>query len=112
MVTLKNFKIFQQSLQNPVNEIKSNFHPPKNSPIVNNESKTNCKFGGCKGSSLQQDAMRIYKKYLVKNAFGSNRIPEELKAEIEKAVMSENSELILKYLSQAQKTVYHTLEEE
>ncbi|OXU24781.1 hypothetical protein TSAR_009602 [Trichomalopsis sarcophagae] len=100
------------SLQSPINEIKSNFNPPKNSPIVNNESKKNCKFGGCKGSSLQQDAMRVYRKYLAKNALGSNRIPDELKAETEKAVMSENSELILKYLSQAQKTVYKILEEE
>ena len=56
--------------------------------------------------------MRVYRKYLAKDTLGSNRIPEELKTDVEKAVMSEDADLILKYLSNAQKIVYKVVEEE
>lgn len=104
--------VFQTSLS-AVNEIKSISHPPKNSSVVNSDQKRTCKFRECKGSSLlQQDAIRIYKKYLAKDILGPNRIPEELKQSLEKAVMTEHIEIILKYLAQAQKVVYNILEEE
>lgn len=99
-------------MQSSTNEIKSNYIPPKNNPIVNSERKRNCKFGKCKGSSLNQDAMRIYRKYLAKDILKTVCISEELKADIEKAVVNENPEFILKYLSEAQKIIYKVLEDE
>lgn len=99
-------------MQSPGDENKSNFNQPKKNSLVNDENKNSFKFGDHKGSLLNQDAMRIYKKYLLKNLLGIDRIPEELKANLEKAVMSENAELIIQYLSDAQKTVYEILEKE
>lgn len=106
------YMYFCQSLQGFEDENKSNFNLPKKNPLVNDENKNNCKIGDHNGSLLYQDAMRIYKKYLLKDTFGINRISEELKADIEKAVMNENDELIIKYLSDAQKVVYKILENE
>ncbi|XP_058791603.1 A-kinase anchor protein 10, mitochondrial [Phymastichus coffea] len=96
-----------------VNKNKSNSNPPKNSSIINSEYKRNCKFREYKDSSLlQQDAIRIYKKYLAKDTLGTNRIIEELKQNIKKSAMTEDTEITLKYLTEAQKIVYDILEKE
>lgn len=71
---------------------------------------SNCKGGDM--TTIRQDALRIYKKYIAKDALGVNQIPEDLKAEIEHALMRENTEPMLQCLSVVQKIVYKTLENE
>ncbi|XP_014203550.1 A-kinase anchor protein 10, mitochondrial isoform X2 [Copidosoma floridanum] len=92
-----------------INKVESNCNYPKISPIVNNDDKKNCI---CKGSSLYQDALRIYKKYLIKDEFGPNRISGKLKENIEKAIENGNTELLVNLLSDVQNIVYTILENE
>ena len=61
---------------------------------------------------LLQHAMRIYKKYLKDNSFGSNHIPDELKTSTENAIISDDVVSIIKYLSECQKVIYKILEDE
>jgi hypothetical protein len=85
---------------------------PKISPIESDECKRNYQFEECKASSLYQDSMRVYRKYLAKDTLGLNHIPEELKANIESVVISEDIELLVQYLTDAQKIIYTILDNE
>ncbi|XP_011493847.1 PREDICTED: A-kinase anchor protein 10, mitochondrial [Ceratosolen solmsi marchali] len=98
------------ALQSPTNETKSNSNLPKMCPIVNDNCKRNLKFGECKASSLYQDLLRIYRKYLAKGMHELNYITAELKVSIESVIIDENVKLLLQYLTDAQKIVYTLLE--
>ncbi|XP_076233806.1 A-kinase anchoring protein pkaap isoform X2 [Calliopsis andreniformis] len=63
-------------------------------------------------TTIRQDALRIYKKYIVKDALGLNQIPEDLKTEMENTFKYENIEPMLQCLSVVQKIVYKILENE
>ncbi|XP_031843357.1 A-kinase anchoring protein pkaap isoform X2 [Nomia melanderi] len=83
---------------------------PKISQNINRsgQSKHNCK----RRDMTRQDALRIYKKYIVKDTLGINQIPEDIKTEMEKALTCENIESMLWCLSAVQDIVYNILENE
>ncbi|XP_011143032.1 A-kinase anchor protein 10, mitochondrial isoform X2 [Harpegnathos saltator] len=87
---------------------------PKTSQAVNEirQSNHNCENKRHDMTTSKQDALRIYKKYIVKEALGINQISEELKLDMEKAVAQENIEPILRCLSAVQSIVYDILENE
>ncbi|KAG7203317.1 hypothetical protein KM043_010405 [Ampulex compressa] len=96
-------------------DTKSNCNDmPKTSQriIGERQSNSNRERKRCDVTTIKQDASRIYKKYIVKDALGTTQISEELKAEMEKALTSENVEPILQCLSAIQKVVYSILENE
>lgn len=85
---------------------------PKTSQTI---SKTQQSNHDCKRHDMtttRQDALRVYKKYILKEALGINQISEELKLEMEKAITQENNEPILRCLSAVQSIVYDMLEKE
>lgn len=63
-------------------------------------------------TTTRQDALRIYRKYVLKEALGVNQISEELKLDMERAIVQENIEPILRCLSAVQSIVYDILENE
>ncbi|XP_039304616.1 A-kinase anchor protein 10, mitochondrial isoform X2 [Solenopsis invicta] len=63
-------------------------------------------------TTTRQDALRIYRKYILKEGLGINQISEELKLDMEKAIVQENVEPILRCLSAVQSIVYNILENE
>ncbi|RLU15023.1 hypothetical protein DMN91_012910 [Ooceraea biroi] len=63
-------------------------------------------------TTTRQDAARVYKKYVLKEALGISQIPEALRLEMEKAVAQENIEPILRCLSAVRSIVYDILENE
>ena len=98
------------------NDIKSNAGLPKNNLVItkNEIAGSICNFrnDGLRVSTVRQDALRIYKKYVAKDLLGPNLISDELKAEIEETVSCENAEPLLRCLAQAQKIIYKILENE
>nr|XP_033327972.1 A-kinase anchor protein 10, mitochondrial [Megalopta genalis] len=101
--------LFSEYVNN--NDKKSNCNDmPKTSQTISRtgQSNYNCK----RRDMTRQDALRIYKKYITKDALGINQIPEDLKAEMEKALASENIEPMLQCLSAVQEIVYNILENE
>ncbi|XP_066587356.1 A-kinase anchor protein 10, mitochondrial isoform X1 [Prorops nasuta] len=87
---------------------------PKNSQSVREKRQSDVTSGNKKRdiTTTRQDAIRIYKKYIAKQALGTNVIPEELKIDIEIAMAGENIEPILRCLSTVQKIIYEILENE
>ncbi|XP_050464170.1 A-kinase anchor protein 10, mitochondrial isoform X1 [Cataglyphis hispanica] len=87
---------------------------PKTSHAISKARQSNEDCGNKRHNmtTIRQDALRIYKKYILKEALGINQISEELKLEMEKAVMQENNEPILQCLSTVQSIVYDILEKE
>ncbi|XP_015603187.1 A-kinase anchor protein 10, mitochondrial [Cephus cinctus] len=97
------------------NEVKSNCnHMPKTSQPVRRARQSNRISGSnrCKATTTGQDALRIYKKYIVKGVLGANHIQEELRSEMEEAFSTNNVERILKCLSVVQRIVYKIIEDE
>ncbi|XP_034192741.2 A-kinase anchoring protein pkaap isoform X1 [Osmia lignaria lignaria] len=95
------------------NNVKSNCKDmPKTSQMISKtrQSKHNCKRGDM--TTIKQDATRIYKKYIAKDALGINQIPEDLKLNTEKVLTCENIEPMLQCLSSVQTIVYQLLENE
>ncbi|XP_076283731.1 A-kinase anchoring protein pkaap isoform X1 [Lasioglossum baleicum] len=93
------------------NDKKSNRNDmPKTSQTISRtgQSNYNCK----RRDMTRQDALRIHKKYIVKDTLGINQIPEDLKTEMEKALACENIEPMLQCLSAVQHIVYNILENE
>ncbi|XP_012277813.1 A-kinase anchor protein 10, mitochondrial [Orussus abietinus] len=94
------------------NNVKSNCNNmPKTSQSI---KKSNNTFEDKRHqvSTTLQDALRIYKKYITKNTLGLQNISDELQMEMKEALACENSELVLKCLSDAQKVAYKMLEDE
>ncbi|KAL6255972.1 hypothetical protein P5V15_013209 [Pogonomyrmex californicus] len=87
---------------------------PKTSQAISKMRQSNHDCGGRKHdvTTTKQDALRIYKKYILKETLGINQISEELKLDMEKAVVQENIEPILRCLSAIQSIVYDVLENE
>ncbi|KAM0729968.1 A-kinase anchor protein 10, mitochondrial [Formica fusca] len=87
---------------------------PKTSHTISKAQQSNEDCGSKRHdmTTTRQDALRIYKKYILKEALGISQISEELKLEMEKAVMQENNEPILQCLSAVQSIVYDILEKE
>ncbi|XP_017890223.1 A-kinase anchor protein 10, mitochondrial [Ceratina calcarata] len=85
---------------------------PKTKGRVSSVRRTSQKCRRRDATTIRQDALRIYKKYITRDTLGTNRIPEELKDRMEKAFDCENIEPTLQCLSAVQKTVYETLENE
>lgn len=87
---------------------------PKTSQMVNETRQSNHDCGNKRHdmTTSKQDALRIYKKYIIKKTLGVNQISEELKLDMEKAVAQENIEPILRCLSAVQSIVYDILENE
>ncbi|XP_032688402.1 A-kinase anchor protein 10, mitochondrial [Odontomachus brunneus] len=87
---------------------------PKTSQMVNETRQSNHDCGNKRHdmTTSKQDALRIYKKYIIKETLGINQISEELKLDMEKAVTQENIEPILRCLSAVQSIVYDILENE
>ena len=85
---------------------------PKTSQTISRtrQSNHNCKRRDM--TTTRQDALRIYKKYIAKDALGVNQIPEDLKAEMEEALACESIEPMLQCLSGVQNIVYKILENE
>ncbi|XP_078034749.1 A-kinase anchoring protein pkaap [Augochlora pura] len=101
--------LFSEYVNN--NDKKSNCNDmPKTSQTISRTGQSNY---NCKRQDMtRQDALRIYKKYITKDALGINQIPEDLKAEMEKAVASANIEPMMQCLSAVQEIVYNILENE
>ncbi|KAL0098355.1 hypothetical protein PUN28_004244 [Cardiocondyla obscurior] len=87
---------------------------PKTSQVVSEtrQSNLNCRNERRDMTTIKQDALRVYKKYILKETLGINQISEELRVDIEKAIVQENIEPILRCLSAVQSIVYDTLENE
>ncbi|XP_076637637.1 A-kinase anchoring protein pkaap isoform X1 [Colletes latitarsis] len=95
------------------NNTKSNCNDmPKTSQTISRirQSNHNCKRRDV--TTTKQDALRIYKKYIAKDALGTNQIPEDLKADMEGAFTCENIQSMLQCLSSVQTIVYVLLENE
>ncbi|KYN29255.1 A-kinase anchor protein 10, mitochondrial [Trachymyrmex cornetzi] len=86
---------------------------PKTSQAISDMRQSN---HDCEGrrhdTTTRQDALKIYKKYILKEALGVNQISEELRLDMEKAIEQENIEPILRCLSAVQSIVYDILENE
>lgn len=87
---------------------------PKTSQVVSETRQSNHNCGNKRHdmTTSRQDALRIYKKYIIKETLGINQISEELRLDMEKAVAQENIEPILRCLSAVQSIVYDILENE
>lgn len=87
---------------------------PKTSQTISEARQSNHDCGSKRQNmtTFKQDALRIYKKYIFKEALGINQISEELRLEMEKAVTQENNEPILQCLTAVQSIVYDILEKE
>lgn len=87
---------------------------PKTSQTISKARQSNhdCDSKRHDMTTTRQDALRIYKKYIFKEALDISQISEELKLEMEKAVTQENNEPILRCLSAVQSIVYDILEKE
>ncbi|XP_003707339.2 A-kinase anchoring protein pkaap [Megachile rotundata] len=93
--------------------VKSNCKDiPKTSQMISEmrQSKHNCRERDL--TTIKQDATRIYKKYIAKDALGINQIPDDFKLKMEKVLTCENIEPMLECLSSVQAIVYQTLENE
>lgn len=87
---------------------------PKTSQAVSKARQSNHDCGDRRhdATTTRQDALRIYKRYILKEALGINQISEELRVDMEKAIVQENIEPILQCLSAVQSIVYNILENE
>lgn len=88
---------------------------PKTSQAISEARQSSHDRGGKRHdmTTTKQDASRIYKRYILKEALGVNQIiPEQVRLNMEKAVAQENIEPILRCLSAVQSIVYDTLENE
>lgn len=87
---------------------------PKTSQVVSKTRQSNhdCEDGRHDVTTTRQDALRIHKRYILKEALGINQISEELRVDMEKAIVQENIEPILQCLSAIQSIVYDILENE
>ena len=90
------------------NELRSNCNEPKTSNVGELSS------GREKHpvSTIKQDALRIYRKYIASDLLPVNSISNEVKAEIEESLTCKNVEPLINCLSSAQKIVYKVLEDE
>jgi len=106
---------FDENADNSCNAISTSNSMPKTSQAINETRQSMNHDCGSKRHDMtttRQDALRIYKKYILKEALGINQIPEELRLKMEKAVVQENIEPILRCLSAVQSIVYDMLENE
>jgi A-kinase anchor protein 10 len=105
---------FDENADNSCNTISASNSMPKTSQAINETRQSNHDCGGKRHdmTTTKQDALRIYKKYILKEALGINQIPEELRLKMEKAIVQKNIEPILWCLSAVQSIVYDTLENE
>ncbi|XP_054011423.1 A-kinase anchor protein 10, mitochondrial isoform X1 [Hylaeus anthracinus] len=95
------------------NNTKSNCNDmPKTSQTISRTRQSNYTCKRRDMTTTRQDAIRIYKKYFVKDVLDTNHIPEELKTETEKAFACENIEPMLQCLLSVQTIVYKILENE
>ncbi|KAG5327703.1 AKA10 protein, partial [Pseudoatta argentina] len=87
---------------------------PKTSQAISDTRQSNhdCEGRRYDTTTTKQDALRIYKKYILKEALDVNKISEELRLDMEKAIVQENIEPILQCLSAVQSIVYDILENE
>ncbi|XP_020282588.1 A-kinase anchor protein 10, mitochondrial [Pseudomyrmex gracilis] len=87
---------------------------PKTSKEINKTRQSNYDCGNKRHdmTTTKQDALRIYKKYILKGILGTNQISEELRSEMEEVMVQENIEPILRCLSTVQSLVYDILENE
>ncbi|XP_011878257.1 PREDICTED: A-kinase anchor protein 10, mitochondrial [Vollenhovia emeryi] len=86
---------------------------PKTSQAASETRQSNhCGGGRQDATTSRQDALRIYRKYILKEALGANQISEELRVDMERAIVQEHTEPILRCLSAVQSIVYDILENE
>lgn len=87
---------------------------PKTSKEINKTRQSNHDCGNKRHdmTTARQDALRIYKKYILKGILGTNQISEKLRLEMEEVMVQENIEPILQCLSTVQSLVYDILENE
>lgn len=87
---------------------------PKTSQIVKETRQSNRHYENKRHdmTKSRQDALRIYKKYILKETLGINQMLEEIKLDMEKAIAQENIEPMLRCLSIVQSIVYDILENE
>lgn len=106
---------FDESADNSDNATSILNGMPKTSQAVSEARQSNHDCGSKRRhdvTTTRQDALRIYKKYILKGALCINQISEELRLEMEKAVEEKNIEPILRCLSTVQSIVYDILENE
>lgn len=97
------------------NEAESNCdETPKTSQTVNRAEKSNFEFKSKRheAAATKQDALRIYKRYIVKGALGTARVPEDLLGDMEAAIISQDVGPLLKCLYDVQQIIYKVLEDE
>ncbi|XP_014607515.1 PREDICTED: A-kinase anchor protein 10, mitochondrial [Polistes canadensis] len=98
------------------NDVKSNCNDtPKINEMLSGMRQLNRKLENDRGGDMtntRQDALRIYKKYIIKETLGTNRIPEEVKLDIENALKCKNIEPILRCLSNIQNIIFDVIEKE
>ncbi|XP_034938020.1 A-kinase anchor protein 10, mitochondrial [Chelonus insularis] len=92
-----------------MNDSKMNIKEPKISRLSNCKSISE---EPGEISSVIQDALRLCKKYIVKDTLKINEITPAFKAEIEEAFTNQNTVALIKNLLITQKIVYKVLEEE
>ncbi|XP_012541175.1 A-kinase anchor protein 10, mitochondrial [Monomorium pharaonis] len=105
------------SFDERASDAMSNGMPKTSHQVVSETRQSNHDCGSRRQSNnvtttIRQDALRIYRKYILKEALGINQISEELKLDMEKAIVQENIEPILQCLSAVQSIVYDILENE
>lgn len=105
--------LFNEHVNNTeINNTKSNCNDmPKTSQTISNVRQSNhdCRR---KDMTIRQDALRIHKRYIIKDSLGTNKIPEDLKKKMEEVLTLENIEPMLQCLSAVQKIIYQILETE
>lgn len=104
--------LFNEHVNTEINNMKSNCNDmPKTSQTISNirQSNHDCRR---KDMTIRQDALRIHKRYIIKDTLGTNKIPEDLKKKMEEVLTLENIEPMLQCLSAVQKIIYQILETE
>lgn len=63
-------------------------------------------------TTITQDVLKIYKRYIAKDTLGTNQVPEDLKGRMKAVLTCDSIEPMLQCLSAVQKIVYQILENE
>lgn len=104
--------LFNEHVNSTEINMKSNCNDmPKTNQTISNirQSNHDCRR---KDMTIRQDALRIHKRYIIKDTLGTNKIPEDLKKKMEEVLTLENIEPMLQCLSAVQKIIYQILETE
>lgn len=112
--SLDDEKLLEESIVNNKDKESNNEEPLNTDSTEKGAEKSKIRFinGNREIAAAKQDALRIYKRYLVKEALGSGLVPEELRSEAESSLVLEDVRPALECLRRIQRIVYKALEDE